>query len=334
MPQRIDNVPAPALLRGVLALALVAIAGCNGPQSALHPQGPVAAGLAETWWVMLAGGVAIFTLVIAAALYGVFRTPDRRRNINPHAFIFGGGVIFPVVVLTVLLLYGLRVSSTTRPADADGALRIEIVGHQWWWEARYDNGAAVTANEIHIPSGRTVEFRVTSADVIHSFWVPNLAGKIDLVPGSTNVQRLRADNPGTFRGQCAEYCGGQHARMAMLVIAEPEADFALWLEHQRNEAGRPGPGPASEGFAAFAKLGCPECHAVRGLAPGGRVGPDLTHVASRRTLAGATLANDRANLAAWIAAAPSFKPGTPMPSFARLDAATRENLVAFLESLE
>jgi cytochrome c oxidase subunit 2 len=192
----------------------------------------------------------------------------------------------------------------------------------------------VTANEIHVPVGRTIEMRVTSADVIHSFWVPNLAGKIDMMPGRTNVLWLRADHPGVFRGQCAEYCGAQHARMALLVIAEPEAEFERWRAHQRADAAAPRLPPATQGLAAFARLGCPECHTVRGLAPGGRIGPDLTHVAGRRTLAGATLANNGPDRARWVVDAPAIKPGTPMPSFAHVDAATRESVLAFLAGLE
>jgi len=327
LPRR--GAPAP----GPLALATALLAGCGGAQSALNPQGPVAASLAQTWWILFAGSAVILSLVVALALYAVFRAPDRRGHVRPGTLIVGGGVVFPVVVLSALLLYGFHVSGTTRPPGAEAALRVEVVGHQWWWEIRYDGGA-VTANEIHIPVGRTVEMRVTSADVIHSFWVPSLAGKIDMMPGSTNVQWLRADNPGVFRGQCAEYCGAQHARMALLVIAEPEADFERWRAHQRRDAVAPATAERTQGFAAFARLGCPECHTVRGLAPGGRIGPDLTHLAGRRTLAAATLGNDRAGLAAWIADARAIKPGTPMPTYAHVDAATRDRLVAFLEGLE
>lgn len=319
---------------GPLSFALALLAGCDGAQSALNPQGPVAESLAQTWWVLLTGAAVILALVMALALYAVFRAHDRRARVTPLALIVGGGVVFPVVVLSVLLLYGFQVSGTTRPPGAEDALRIDVVGHQWWWEVRYDGEGAVTANEIHIPVGRTIEVRVTSADVIHSFWVPSLAGKIDMMPGSTNVQWLRADRPGVFRGQCAEFCGAQHARMALLVIAEPEADFERWRAHQRRDAVAPATAERTQGFAAFAKLGCPECHTVRGLAPGGRVGPDLTHVARRYTLAGATLGNNRPTLAAWVADAPAFKPGTRMPSFRHVDAKTRASLVAFLEGLD
>lgn len=335
MPHAVDDrIPIRPVLRarGAPALAGQLLAGCRGSQSALDPQGPVAAGIAETWWVMFFGGAVIFVVVLALALYAAFRAPERRADVSPQTLIVGGGVVFPIVTLTALLLYGLHVGGTTRPAGAEDALRIDVIGHQWWWEVRYAGGA-VTANEIHVPVGRAVEIRLTSADVIHSFWVPNLAGKIDLIPGSTNVQWLRADRAGVFRGQCAEFCGAQHARMALLVIAESKTEFERWRARQAAAATAPTTGPAAQGLAAFERLGCPECHSIRGVAPGGRIGPDLTHVASRRTLAAATLANEPANLAAWIGNARAFKPGTPMPSFAHVDAATRESLVAFLGAL-
>lgn len=310
------------------------LGGCDGAQSALNPQGPVAASLAQTWWIMAAGAALILALVMALALYPVLRAHDRRARVRPLTLIVGGGVLFPVVVLSALLLYGVHVTGATRPAGAEDALRIAVTAHQWWWELRYDGGSAVTANEIHVPVGRAVEIRVETADVIHSFWPPTLAGKIDAVPGTANVLRLRADRQGVFRGQCAEYCGAQHARMAFLVIAQSPAEFERWLARQRADAVLPETPDRTRGLAAYARLGCPECHNVRGLVPGGRIGPDLTHVASRRTLAAATLENNRANLARWVANAQAIKPGTAMPAFGGVEAEALAGLVAFLGGLE
>ena len=319
----------------ILSPVLLPAAGCAGIQSALDPHGPEAAAIAQSHWIMLAGGAAILLVVMALALYAVFRDPARRAP-SATAVIVGGGVVFPVVALSALLVYGVSLSSGLR-AGEEGALEIEVVAHRWWWEVRYpgaSGGAKVaTANELRIPVGRAVAVRLTSADVVHSFWIPALAGKIDAIPGRENRIVLRADRPGSFRGQCAEFCGAQHARMALHAVALAPEEFERWLANLQ----RPVPASAREARgAALFRAHCLECHAVRGLGAAGPrlAAPDLTHVASRAWLGAGTLENNRANLAAWIAANDRLKPGNAMPVFAHLAPGELDALAAWLESLE
>lgn len=310
------------------------LSGCGGMQSALNPHGPVARTLAETWWVMLAGGSVVLLLVTLLTLYAVIRRPEARRQVDGNTLIALGGVALPLVTLTALLIYGVHVGDRVQRPLPD-ALRVQIIGHQWWWEVRYpDYGNAITANEIHIPAGQPIRIELISADVIHSFWAPTLAGKIDLLPGQHNRLWLQADEPGVYRGQCAEFCGAQHAHMAFLVIAQPEADFHAWLARQQQPATRPATATQARGLAAFSELGCGQCHTLRGAGASGALGPDLTHVGSRRTLAAASLENTPGNMAHWIAANQQIKPGNAMPSFTHLDPAVLEDLAAFLGSLQ
>ncbi|MGH7581234.1 MAG: cytochrome c oxidase subunit II, partial [Gemmatimonadales bacterium] len=198
------------------------------------------------------------------------------------------------------------------------SLVVDLVGKQWWWEIRYRDAdptkVFVTANELHIPVGRRVELRLTSTDVIHSFWVPELQGKTDLIPGRENVTWIQADRPGVYGGRCAEYCGIQHATMGLLVVAQPPAEYENWTAGQRRTASEPHDSMASLGRAAFLGSACAFCHAVRGTPAGGNAGPDLTHVASRRTLAAALLPNSAGHLGGWIANPQALKPGSRMPT--------------------
>jgi cytochrome c oxidase subunit II len=228
-----------------------------------------------------------------------------------------GGLVFPLVVLVPLLGMTLRAMSGLG-ANGDPGLLVEVVGHQYWWEVRYldgDGGVLFeTANEIHLPVGRDVELRLEASDVIHSFWVPRLAGKLDMIPGRTNVLRLRADAAGEYRGQCAEYCGLQHARMSLLVVAMPEADYAAWAAAQAWPGAPPPDALATLGRDVFLGHACRACHTIRGTPAIGELGPDLTHVASRRTLAALTVPNTRGHLGGWIANPQDLKPGSRMPS--------------------
>jgi cytochrome c oxidase subunit 2 len=231
-------------------------------------------------------------------------------------------------VLAALLVYSL-VRGEAVQAPADPALRIEVTGEQWWWRVRYLDARGErdfeTANEIRIPAGQPVQLELKSADVIHSFWVPSLAGKLDMIPGRTNRLTLNAARPGEYRGQCAEYCGGPHAFMAFFVIAETEDGFAGWIASQRREAGK-----ANSLFVAR----CGACHTVRGTAAAGTLGPDLTHVGSRRTIGAALLPMNRGSLAGWIASSQHLKPGNLMPSFRHFSGEELRELAAYLESLE
>jgi cytochrome c oxidase subunit 2 len=289
-------------------------------QSALDPAGSAAALIAEITWVLVIGGAIIFAGVMALAAYAVFS--KNRSRLSPRALILGGGITFPVVVLSALLVYSF-VRMDMLEASGEPALRIEVIGEQWWWRVRY--AEFETANEIRIPVGRSVELELKSADVIHSFWVPALAGKLDMVPGRTNRLRLQADRPGEFRGQCAEYCGGPHAFMAFFVVALPQEDFDKWLQAQR--------APASSSNEIFVQH-CAGCHAIRGSAAKGVLGPDLTHVGSRRTIGAALLPMNRGALAGWISSSQHLKPGNLMPSFGMLPGEELNALAEYLEALK
>lgn len=299
----------------------------------IAPQGPVADAIATTWWVLLAGATGILIVVMALVLYAVYREPGRRIPLHLPGFVAIGGVVFPVVILTALLIYGTAVGRAI-VTPADDPLLIEVTGHQWWWEVRYPETDAaprlVTANEIHIPVDVPVEITLRSADVIHSFWVPALGGKMDLIPGRVNTHRLEASGIGAFRGQCAEFCGAQHANMGLLVIAESSDDFARWRERTAADA----PVTSGTGIETFVRFGCAGCHAIRGTEAAGEIGPDLTLVGARRTLGAAALPNDSANLRQWIADhGGTIKPGNRGPVEITLDEATVDALATYLGNL-
>jgi cytochrome c oxidase subunit 2 len=211
-------------------------------------------------------------------------------------------------------------------------MTIEAIGHQWYWEFRYPGTQAVTADEMHIPVGTRINLVATTADVIHSFWVPELNRKIDTIPGQRNRILLYANRPGIYRGQCAEYCGLQHAHMSMLVFAQPKAQFRAWLRRQSAPAANPKTALERRGRSVFLNGACSSCHAIRGTSAAGYVGPDLTHLASRTTLAGVTIPDTRAYLSRWVPDSQHFKPGNQMPDL-RLTDTQLTALVAYLESL-
>ncbi len=289
--------------------------------------------------------------------YAVF-TPA--RTIRAQRWLVGGGLLFPGIVLIALLLYSLAVgralgsfqgegalrflldcvSDASRalgaPASRNTAIRIEVNARQWWWEVKYlaATGEFELANELHLPAGRAVELQLVTEDVIHSFWVPSLAGKVDMIPGHRNRLVLKADHPGVHRGQCAEYCGGQHALMALFVVVEPEAEFQRWLERQARDALPPTDDFLARGRAAFLRGGCAECHTVRGTEARGQDGPDLTHVGSRRSLGAGVLANHVGTMGGWIAGTQAIKPGSLMPDTRVYEGPELRALSAWLMSLE
>ena len=304
--------------------------------SSLSPRSPDAAIIAEMGWVLMLGGLAVLAIVTALAAYAMLAPRERAARLASRTFIVGAGLVFPAVTLAALLAYSLVRATALSSAGTGPALRIEVTGEQWWWRVRYldEQGRVdlVTANEIHIPAGRPVDLTLRSADVIHSFWVPELAGKLDMVPGKANRLRISASAPGRYRGQCAEYCGGPHALMAFFVVAQSEAEFAAWAARQRAPAS-----PAAEAHARGAALfaqSCAACHAIRGTRAAGERGPDLTHLASRATLGAGRLPRNAATLAEWIAASQRIKPGNLMPDFAHLNADELRALASYLESLE
>jgi cytochrome c oxidase subunit II len=310
-------------------------------QSALQPGGPVAELLLGVSGVLVVGAGLIFIgvmLLLALAL--------RRRGggpIDARWWIGGGGLVFPGVLLVLLFFYSEWHRPPWRPVPPADALIVGITGHLWWWEVRLTDPASgtevVTANELRIPVGRPVYLGLASADVLHSFWVPSLAGKMDMVPGRLQHLLLQADRPGSWRGQCAEFCGTQHARMALHVVAQPPEDFAAWLAAQARPAAPLGQGEAGEALArgrdAFLAHRCNACHTVRGVSEESRLGPDLTHVGSRLALGAGTLGNGPSELADWVAHTQQHKPGAHMPSSAhRLDAATVRDIAAWLAHLQ
>jgi cytochrome c oxidase subunit 2 len=300
----------------------------RGIQSALNPQSAHAEAVATFGWVMIAGAAVVALVVFAFAAYALWGPRAQRSALASNAFVVYGGIAFPGVVLVALFVYSLSLARTVTDARDAVDLRIEIVAHQWWWRVHYLDASGqiefATANEVRIPAGRTVELVLKSADVIHSFWVPNLAGKLDMIPGHVNRLRVNAAREGTFRGQCAEYCGGPHALMAFYVVAHNEADYRAWLERERAPAAEPAQDAPALGRKLFLDR-CSVCHAVRGTPAEGTLGPDLTHVASRTHIAAGILPNTVANIRWWVRASQQVKPGNLMPS---MDVFSDEELAA------
>src|SRR5690606_34934645 len=299
--------------------------------------------LLELSWILFAMGGAVFALVVVLLLYAIFRRhrpplpPSAAADRRATRWIVIGGVAFPGVVLSAFFPYVLRVQRATQRPPEDAALTIEVRGYRWWWEVRYfsDDGqpAFETANEIRIPVGQPVRVRLTSADVIHSFWVPRLQGKLDMIPGRVNETWIQADAPGVYRGQCAEYCGHQHAKMALLVVAEPPDAFAAWHARQLRPAAEPSDPLSARGRSIFLGSGCAACHTIRGTQAAGTLGHDLTHVGGRLTLAAATVANTPDHLGAWIVDPQRIKPGSLMPA-TPLAPADLSALIHYLTMLE
>jgi cytochrome c oxidase subunit 2 len=311
--------------------------GPNDVPSALMPMGPAAAEIASLWWAMAFTGTAILAAVTLLTLW--YLTPLRRpRWLVGRGLVIGGGIALPIVLLTGLLLWSLPVGQRLAAAPPD-ALRIEISGRMWWWEVRYldKDGRVefVTANELAIPVGRPVDLALASIDVIHSFWVPQLAGKTDLIPGRVNRMTVQADEPGVFRGQCAEYCGLQHTWMALWVEGLESEAFETWIAAQRRPAPEPSTPFLQRGRELFVSAGCGACHRLRGVPDAeGTLGPDLTHVGGRISLAAGLLPNSVGNLAGWIASAQHLKPGNAMPSYNTFTGEELRALAAYLESLQ
>jgi cytochrome c oxidase subunit 2 len=324
-----------------LAAALL-LPGCSGRQSALAPASPQAELLAGLWWAMLIVAALVTALVLALLLVGLARgrgerppRPLPRRG--SRRLVIGGGIILPVVVVIPFVVSSFSIGRIVdAPAPAD-ALTVEVIGRLWWWEVHYLDAAgeriATTANEIHVPVGRPVRFLLSSDNVIHSFWVPNLQGKMDMIPGMVNTTWFQAEAPGVFRGQCAEFCGTQHALMAFLLVAEPAAQFERWLQDQQRPAREPTTPQAIRGKEVFFAAACDSCHTIRGTPADAKSGPDLTHIGSRRTLAAATIPNNLGYLGGWVADPQHVKPGNLMPP-AQLAPAKLNALIRYLESLQ
>ncbi|MEJ7667986.1 MAG: cytochrome c oxidase subunit II [Casimicrobiaceae bacterium] len=318
-------------------LGVLPLAACTGIQSALDPQGPDAQRIATIAWILFGGAAVIFFAVMALAGYAIFAVPERRGWIASTKLIIGAGVVFPVVALSVLLIYTFGVAGALVGGKDSTPLKIAVTGEMWWWRVHYLDASGhpllVTANEIHIPVGRPIELSLATADVLHSFWLPNLAGKLDMIPGRVNVLRFTADQAGVSRGQCAEYCGAQHAKMAFYVVAKAPLEFDAWLAAQREPAEVPHTEQHARGRVLFVPH-CGACHTVRGTPAAGVLGPDLTHIGSRRSLAAGILPNNVGTLAGWIASSQHLKPENRMPSFDIFTGEELRALAAYLESLQ
>jgi cytochrome c oxidase subunit 2 len=325
-----------ATLAGALA-----IAGCGSGQSTLDPQSKPAREIADLWWWMLAA--AVFVLAGALALLALAWLRRREpglpvlgrlgeRGFNGLVVLFGMCVpLLALVVVFVVANFSVA-SVTDAPDPASTAMTIVVTGNQWFWDVRYPGSGAVTANEIHIPTRTRVNTVLRSDDVIHSFWMPQLNRKADMIPGHPNRILLYAEHAGVYRGQCAEFCGMQHANMAMTVVAQPPARFRAWLANMAQPRRVPTTPDASRGEQVFLSERCSSCHTIRGTSAHGTIGPDLTHVATRARLAAQTIANTERGLTRWVSNPQKVKPGTKMPAV-DLSAAELRSVVAYLRSL-
>ncbi|MHC2252775.1 cytochrome c oxidase subunit 2 [Bradyrhizobium embrapense] len=335
----------PAWVRsGLLLSVALPLVACTGSQSALDPQGLQSEQIRHTFMMFLAvSGIvwACVTVVLGIGLLPRKRISDEppglRRPFETRAgrMILGLGAATALIVL--VLSFVSYAGQRTLFAKDPNALTLRIVGHQWWWEVHYaadsPHNSFATANEIRIPVGKPVKVELESADVIHSFWVPSLTGKMDLITGQTNEIQFTAKNPGIYRGQCAEFCGLQHAHMAFAAIALRPEEFERWREHENQGATSPSDTLAKQGEQLFRGRGCALCHTIRGTLAGGQLGPDLTHVGSRTTLAAGTLPQTPAALGAWIADPQHIKPGNLMPQMP-LQSGELIAIIRYLEQLE
>ncbi len=325
------------LTLATIPLAMIAIAPpASGRTSILDPSSPTATTISWLFWFLLALSVLVFVLMMGVLLMAAFRKSrgdTKRASPGGMGVVTSFGIGVPAVVL--LGIFGVTfwaLNDISHGASA-GAETVEVVGHQWWWEVRYDDQDVTTANEVHIPVGKDVTIQLTSADVIHSFWVPELSDKIDVLPNHTNTLTLHADKAGTYRGQCAEFCGVQHANMALIIVAEPDDDYASWISQQQAEASMPDDPLIERGQQVYFNAACMYCHTIEGTTSSGEIGPDLTHVASREYIGAGTLENTEGNLAGWIVNSQSLKPNNQMPNF-NLAPEDLQALIAYLESLK
>jgi cytochrome c oxidase subunit 2 len=308
-------------------------------QSALHPAGAQAVRIENLWWLMFWVCTVVWVLVMIALGMAMMRgragravNTQNRTLVRVVATATAVSIVALLGLLTASVVTGRAIASLATP----GALVIEVTGYQWWWKVEYLNPdpslRVTTANELHVPVGRPIAIKLKSADVIHSFWVPNLHGKMDLVPGRENMTWLSVENPGVFRGQCAEYCGLQHAHMAFSVIAEPSDQFEQWIVAQRKPAPAASTPEQVRGEQVVETGPCAMCHTVRGTDAGGRTAPDLTHFATRSTIGAGTAPNTRGYLAGWIANPQHLKPGNKMPATG-LSPDDLQAVLAYLETL-
>jgi cytochrome c oxidase subunit II len=335
--------------RSLLLIALpflTLILGACRPEetmtSSLDPRGPAAADTADHWWLMFWLGLAVMVAVTGLLLYAIMRAvrqrdPEALPPVSDRVFFIGAGLVIPILIIAVVLGDSVRTGQAVIEPPEEPELTVEIIGHMFWWEVRYPEHDVVTANEIHIPVDQPVEFTLRSADVIHSFWFPELGGKRDLNPHKENTTWLQANEEGEYWGQCAEFCGVQHALMGKLLVVQSEEEFEQWIADRQEPASEPDDEFLQRGLEVYSDAGCAMCHAIDGITQpdpaAGAPGPDLTHFGSRQTIGSAIEDNTYGNLAAWITDPHELKPGVRMPP-TQLDPDDLEALVDFLHSLE
>ena len=313
-------------------------------ESAFVPAGIQAARINTLWWYMFWTSAAVWVIVVAFVLYAVKRgrsASDRPLPEQEGETTMKRGVIvataITVVILVGTLVYSVSVGSALASSPRDTALRVKVTGHQWWWEFEYQDSlpshTLVVGNELHVPVGEPVQIVGTSSDVIHSFWAPNLFGKKDMIPGKATSMWFQADSAGIYRGQCAEFCGHQHAKMAVIIVAEPRDKFNSWYKTQLQPASPSTDSLAKAGEKVFMSRGCPVCHTVGGTLALGNIGPPLTHIGSALSIASGTLPNNRGNLAGWIVDPQRIKPGVRMPPN-DFTGPELQAILAYLESLK
>lgn len=344
-----------ALLTVSAGTVTLTAAGCGSVQSIFDAHGPAADSIAGLSWFMSILFLAVTVIMWALFGYAFYR---RRGTLAQHEpietgggeiWIAIGGIAIPLIILTVLFVLGLQLLRDFPIHGMQGGMgstqmqhsmkpEILVIGHQWWWEVHYLNDDPskefTTANELHIPVGRPVNIQVETHDVMHSFWIPALHGKVDLVPGLSNYIRLQASQPGTYTGQCAEFCGAEHARMRLLAVAELPEDYEAWLEEERKPGVEPATADAVAGRQVFLSGACSMCHQVRGTIAGGSVAPDLTHIGSRQMIAANSYPNNNAYLEAWVTHAQSLKPEAEMPNLTQFTGEQLRDLVAYLRQLQ
>lgn len=336
--------PSSRLPCGTLATAgLALVAGCRHPMASVHPAGPQAERISDLTWYLTWTGTAVFVAVVGFLFYALWKArrrtdalggPEVERRMRIGV---GAAVGVTVLILLATLVYNFYTGRALAQFAEPDALTVRVTGHQWWWDVQYMDPRfdrrVSTANEIHIPVGRRIRVEVQSRDVNHSFWVPSLHGKIDLIPGYGGTTYFQADTPGVYQGRCAEFCGMQHANMNFLVVADPPERFAAWYEAQLRSGAAPADSMRQVGQQVFLSRSCAMCHTVRGTATGSRIGPDLTHVGSRHTLGAGRVPNTRGHLAGWVIDPQRIKPGVKMPPN-QLSPSELHALLDYLQSLK
>jgi len=326
------------LFRVALLPPLLMLAGCAGVQSAMSPRGVEALAIDPLFWTATWVGVLVTLMVVVLMAIALYGPPRWRARLSGDRVVIGGGIVLPIVVLTGLFIYGLLVmqAGALRSREA-GEAAVTITGKLWWWEVVYTGPGGeevVSANELRLPVGQPVKLRLLSDNVIHSFWAPQIGGKLDMIPGRVNEMVFEATEAGVSRGQCAEYCGGAHALMSFYLVAMPQGEYQAWLAREAQSARQPSTPEERRGQELFVSNGCGGCHEVRGTEAGGRIGPDLTHVGSRLSLGAAMLPNDAPAFARWIRDNQHIKPENQMPPFRQFSEDELAAVAAYLDSLE